>query len=73
MSDTIKFKRGTKKLMPKNPEVGEPLYCIDTNEIYIGTGDGPKLVGLVRAIDCGIFGDAAFDPSTNNHHDGGTF
>ena len=73
MADVIKFKRGPKKAMPQEAEIGEPLYCTDTNELYIGTGEGVKLVGVIRAIDCGIFGDPEFDPERNNHYDGGTF
>lgn len=39
MYDKIKFKTGIKKNLPNRADLGEPLYCYDTNELFIGTGD----------------------------------
>lgn len=35
----LKFKTGIKKNLPASAALGEPLYCYDTNELFIGTGD----------------------------------
>lgn len=45
VNSTVQFKRGTKDKMPYGLE-GEPLYCKDTNELYIGQGKDlpPKLI-----------------------------
>lgn len=45
VDSTIQFKRGKKNDLPYGLE-GEPLYCTDTNELYIGQGEGhaPKLI-----------------------------
>lgn len=73
MSDKIKFKRGPKAAIPRVADIGEPLYCTDTNELFVGTGNGIKLLATVKTIDCGFFGDPGFDVSQNSHYDGGTF
>lgn len=45
VDSTIQFKRGKKNELPNGLE-GEPLYCTDTNELYIGQGEtlAPKLI-----------------------------
>lgn len=45
VKSTMQFKRGKKNELPNGLE-GEPLYCTDTNELYIGQGEGhaPKLI-----------------------------
>lgn len=73
MSDKIKFKRGPKKALPEVAELGEPLYCTDTNELFVGTGDGVQMLAVVKTIDCGYFGDTVFDVNRDQHYDGGTF
>lgn len=41
MSTTsIKFKRGNKADLPKSAPSGTPLWCEDSHELYMGTGDG---------------------------------
>ena len=40
----IKLKRGNKANLP-SLEVGEPAFCLDTNELYVGTASGNKLAG----------------------------
>lgn len=45
VDSTVQFKRGKKNDLPYGLE-GEPLYCIDTNELYVGQGKDlpPKLI-----------------------------
>lgn len=33
------FRKGNKLNLPKHAPIGEPLYCVDTNELYVGMGD----------------------------------
>lgn len=46
MADTIQIKRGVKSEIP-NLLIGEFGYCTDTDELYIGTSAGNKLIGKV--------------------------
>lgn len=73
MADIIQFKRGPKKAMPQLVPIGEPLWCTDTNELFVGTSEGPRLIASVKSIDCGIFGDESSSVSDGMHYDGGTF
>lgn len=73
MADVIKFKRGPKKALPQDAEIGEPLFCTDTKELYIGTSNGVERLAVIRSIDCGHFGDPPFDENENIAFDGGTF
>lgn len=41
----IRFKRGNKADLPKSASSGTPLWCEDTNELYIGTDNGIAKVG----------------------------
>lgn len=45
VDSTVQFKRGKKNDLPYGLE-GEPLYCTDTNELYMGQGKDlpPKLI-----------------------------
>lgn len=43
--NNIKFKRGLKTNLPSSADVGMPLWCTDTHELYIGTGSGVAKVG----------------------------
>lgn len=45
MANKIQFKRGLKSNLPVKADVGMPLWCTDTEELYIGTGDGVSKVG----------------------------
>jgi len=45
MSNKIQFKRGLKQNLPSSADVGMPLWCTDTKELYIGTGTGVSKVG----------------------------
>lgn len=40
----IKLKRGMKANLPSSLPLGEPAFCIDTQEMYIGQGLGKKLI-----------------------------
>lgn len=44
MAVTIKFKRGLAASIPAL-QIGEPGYCTDTKELFVGSSDGNKLVG----------------------------
>ncbi len=39
-STSIKFKRGNKADLPQSAPSGTPLWCEDSHELYMGTGDG---------------------------------
>ena len=45
MANKIQFKRGLKQNLPSSADVGMPLWCTDTQELYIGTGTGVAKVG----------------------------
>ena len=40
MSSNIKFKRGNKADLPQSAPSGTPLWCEDSHELYMGTGNG---------------------------------
>ncbi|MBO6180620.1 hypothetical protein J6O86_02925 [bacterium] len=46
MSNKIQFKRGLKQNLPSSADAGMPLWCTDTQELYIGTGNGVSKVGV---------------------------
>lgn len=43
MGTHIRIRRGAKKNMPTAAPSGMPLYCEDTNQLFIGTGSGVKI------------------------------
>lgn len=45
MANTIKIKRGLKENLP-TLQIGEPGYCTDTNELFIGTAEGNVLINV---------------------------
>jgi hypothetical protein len=45
MANKIQFKRGLKTNLPSSADAGMPLWCTDTKELYIGTGNGISKVG----------------------------
>ena len=45
MANKIQFKRGLKQNLPSSADIGMPLWCTDTQELYIGTGTGVSKVG----------------------------
>ncbi len=45
MSKNIRFKRGNKSRLPSSAPSGTPLWCEDTEELYIGTGNSRTKVG----------------------------
>lgn len=55
VDSTVQFKRGNKRNLPYGLE-GEPLYCMDTNELYIGQGKDvpPRLINANGAGGTGI-------------------
>ena len=46
----ISLRKGLKSDLPSHAPLGEPLYCIDTNELYVGMGDSEK-IKLLSSID----------------------
>ena len=52
MSNKIQFKRGLKANLPTSAEAGMPLWCTDTQELYIGTGNEVvNIGGISQEID----------------------
>ena len=49
MANKIQFKRGLKTNLPARADSGMPLWCTDTQELYIGTGNGVSKVGGVES------------------------
>ena len=48
----ISLRKGLKSDLPSHAPLGELLYCIDTNELYIGVGEGkPKLINNSRELE----------------------
>lgn len=45
MANKLQFRRGLKASLPSLAEVGMPLWCTDTQELYIGTGNGVVKIG----------------------------
>lgn len=44
MANNIQFKRGLKENLPTSAPSGTPLWCTDTEELYIGTGESIAMV-----------------------------
>lgn len=73
MGYKLQFRRGLKKDLPVLGN-GEVAYVQDTNELFIGTEEGNRVLTfdtteLLNDIDCGIFGDT----NVGLPIDGGTF
>lgn len=45
MMNKLQFRRGLKASLPITADVGMPLWCTDTQELYIGTGSGVVKIG----------------------------
>jgi len=43
MTTIIKVKRGLRKDLPSEGHEGEPFFCMDTKEFYMGNGMGKEL------------------------------
>ena len=41
--DSIRIKRGMSTELPKSLPLGELAFCIDTRELWVGSGDGLAL------------------------------
>lgn len=58
MANKIQFKRGLKKNLPNSADVGMPLWCTDSKELFMGTGTGViKIGGLENGseVDYSVF------------------
>lgn len=51
MANNIQFKRGLKENLPTSAPSGTPLWCTDTEELYIGTDSGTVKVGATNSSD----------------------
>ena len=52
MAVTIKLRQGLKAALPTTGmTLGEPLYCTDTNELYVATGATTKKTAVVDLSD----------------------
>jgi len=49
MSGNLQFKRGLKNNLPTSAPSGMPLWCTDTKELYIGTGDSVSKINTNTA------------------------
>ena len=47
----IKFKRGNKADLPKSAPSGTPLWCEDSHELYMGTGNGVTKASKSDVVD----------------------
>ena len=44
MPTNIRIRRGNKANLPNSAPSGMPLWCEDTKELYIGTGNGIQII-----------------------------
>ena len=49
MPTNIRIRRGKKANLPSSAPSGMPLWCEDTQELYIGTGNGVKIIHTYNA------------------------
>ena len=61
MDKTIQFKRGNRDRLPPLRE-GEPGFCLDSGDLFVGSPGGNRLVGGFWNIDAG-HADSLFDDS----------
>jgi hypothetical protein len=59
MKVTFKFKRGLSKYLPETAPLGEPLFCVDTFNLYIGMGSSAplRLIGIIDPNDLDLVTD----------------
>lgn len=58
----IQLKRGLKDNLPTTAAPGEPLFCLDTKELYVGTETG---VAKIQA-SADMRGESAYEVAVNN-------
>jgi hypothetical protein len=57
MALTIKLRQGVKSALPNTGmTIGEPLYCTDSNELYIATSDTTKKTAVTDLTDLSTLG-----------------
>lgn len=65
MGTHIRLRRGNKANLPKSAPSGMPLWCEDTKELYIGTGNGVQIIHTYNADTVDGFHANAFVKSAN--------
>lgn len=65
MGTHIRIRRGNKNNLPNSAPSGMPLWCEDTQELYIGTGTGVKLIHTFDADTIDGFHANDFLQNTN--------
>jgi hypothetical protein len=61
----IRIRRGNKVDLPNSAPSGMPLWCEDTQELFIGTGDGLKLIHTFDSDTLDGFHASTFVQSSN--------
>ncbi len=67
MGTNIRIRRGAKKDLPSSAPSGMPLWCEDTQELYIGTGKGLKKIETPNADTLDGYHASTFLKSTNQY------
>lgn len=65
MGTHIRLRRGNKANLPQVAPSGMPLWCEDTKELYIGTGDGIQIIHTFDADTVDGFHASSFLKNTN--------
>ena len=65
MGTHIRIKRGKKNDLPKSAPSGMPLWCEDTKELYIGTGNGTQIIHTFDADTVDGFHASSFLQNAN--------
>lgn len=65
MGTHIRLRRGNKANLPKSAPSGMPLWCEDTKELYIGTGDGIQIIHTYNADTVDGFHASSFLKNVN--------
>lgn len=54
MSQTIQVRRGNAANVPSTALPGEPLFTLDTHQLFVGTGTGLKEIASKDYVDTQI-------------------
>lgn len=67
MGTNIRIRRGNKEDMPESAPSGMPLWCEDTQDLYIGTGDGVKIIHTYDADTVDGYHASSFVQEANQY------